>query len=168
MAIKDTSKKPYIEDNDTNVFIGLDLPIRKSDGKEGYFASTSTTIEAVKNNIRSLLLTERGERFFQPTLGLNLKKYLFEDINGGLVAQIKEDIDQIFTVWLPFVEISKLEVKLFENDSSINPNTILLNIIFNIMQDPNTLASVSLTVGSSDSTSSTTITPEDNNYMENK
>ena len=168
MAIKDTTRKPFIEDNDTNVFIGLDLPIRKSDGKEGYFASTSTTIEAVKNNISSLLLTERGERFFQPTLGLNLKKYLFEDINGGLVAQIKEDIDQIFTVWLPFVEISKLEVKLFENDSSINPNTILLNIIFNIMQDPNTLASVSLTVGSSDSTSSTTITPEDNNYMENK
>ena len=144
MAIKDTTKKPYIIDRDEEIFVGIDLPFRKSDGIDGWFASTTTTIEAVKNNIRSLLLTERGERFFQPTLGLNLKKYLFEDINGGLVAQIKEDIDQIFTVWLPFVEISKLEVKLFENDSSINPNTILLNIIFNIMQDPNTLASVSI------------------------
>ena len=55
MAIRDTSRKPYIEDNNTDIFIGLDLPIRKSEGKEGYFASTSTTIEAVKNNIRNLL-----------------------------------------------------------------------------------------------------------------
>ena len=28
MAIKDTSRKPYIEDNDTNVKIGIDLPIQ--------------------------------------------------------------------------------------------------------------------------------------------
>ena len=57
MAIRDTSKKPYIIDNDTDVFVGLDLPIRKSYGKEGYFASTKTTIEAVINNIRNVLNT---------------------------------------------------------------------------------------------------------------
>ena len=27
MAIKDLSRKPFIEDNDTNVRIGIDLPI---------------------------------------------------------------------------------------------------------------------------------------------
>ena len=32
MAIKDLSKKPFIEDRDDNVFIGIDLPFRKSDG----------------------------------------------------------------------------------------------------------------------------------------
>ena len=73
MAIKDTSRKPYIEDNDTNIFIGLDLPLRKSEGKEGFFASTKTTLEAVKNNIRNLLQTSEGERIFQPQLGLDLK-----------------------------------------------------------------------------------------------
>ena len=43
MAIKDIDRKPYINDNKTDVFIGLDLPIHKSNGAEGYFASTSTT-----------------------------------------------------------------------------------------------------------------------------
>jgi hypothetical protein len=57
MAIRDTSKKPYIIDNDTDVFVGLDLPIRKGTDVQGYFASTTTTIEAVKNNIRNLLQT---------------------------------------------------------------------------------------------------------------
>ena len=71
MAIKDTNRKPFIEDNDTNVFIGLDLPIRKSEGKEGFFACTKTTIEAVKNNIRNLLNTTPQERLYYPTFGLN-------------------------------------------------------------------------------------------------
>ena len=30
MAIKDKSKKPYISDRDTNIFIGLDMPLRKT------------------------------------------------------------------------------------------------------------------------------------------
>ena len=76
MAVKDTSRKPYIEDNDTNIKIGIDLPIRRGDGRDGFFASTSTTIEAVKNNIRNLLSTNEGESFFQPNLGLNLRKLL--------------------------------------------------------------------------------------------
>ena len=57
MAIKDTSRKPYIQDNDTNVKVGIDLPIRRGDNLDGFFATTSTTIEAVKNNIRNLLQT---------------------------------------------------------------------------------------------------------------
>ena len=78
MAIRDTSKKPYLQDNDDNVKIGIDLPIRRGDDIGGFFATTSTTIEAVKNNIRNLLNTNEGERFFQPTIGLNLKTLLFQ------------------------------------------------------------------------------------------
>ena len=62
MAILDKSKKPYIVDRDENVFIGIDLPFRKSDGVEGLFASTSTTIEAAKVNLKCLLNTKKGER----------------------------------------------------------------------------------------------------------
>ena len=54
MSIRDLNKRPFIADRDVNTFIGIDLPFRKSDGPEGWFASTKTTIEAVKNNIRSL------------------------------------------------------------------------------------------------------------------
>ena len=46
------------------------------------FYNYSTTIEAVKNNIRNLLQTNEGERFFQPNLGLNLRQLLFEHITN--------------------------------------------------------------------------------------
>ena len=33
---KDTSRKPFIQDNDTKVKIGIDLPIRRGDDKDGF------------------------------------------------------------------------------------------------------------------------------------
>ena len=108
MAIKDISRKPYIQDNDTNVKIGIDLPIRRGDKLNGFFASTSTTIEAVKNNLRNLLQTEEGERFFQPNLGLNLRSVLFEQINEENLLSIQNKILDKIDFWLPFIEIHNI------------------------------------------------------------
>jgi len=139
VAIKDTTKKPYIEDRDENIFIGIDLPFRKSNGREGYFASTSTTIEAVKNNIKNLLRTEKGERLMQPNLGLKLRRLLFEQYDDDLIEQVKLEIISSFNSWLPFVEIREVNINL-------DSNIIYVDISFNITKDPNTLESVSVTI----------------------
>ena len=99
MAIRDTSKKPFIVDNDTNVRVGIDLPIRRGDDFDGFFATTSTTIEAVKNNIRNLLNTNQGERLFQPNLGLDLRSLLFEHIEEAkiLLEGLKKVMDSVET-----------------------------------------------------------------------
>ena len=144
MAIRDKSRKPYIQDNDTNVKVGIDLPIRRDDGLDGFFATTSTTIEAVKNNIRNLLSTNEGERFFQPNLGLNLRKLLFEHITNENLIGVQDAILDKLAFWLPFVEVRDIQVLNIENDSSIRSNEIKVKIIFNIKQDPNTLNSVTL------------------------
>ena len=143
MAIKNKSRKPFIEDNDKNIFIGVDLPVRKSNGKQGYFASTSTTIAAVKNNIRNLLSTHQGERLFQPTLGVNLRQYLFEQIDEDTKLTIQNNIIDTFSFWLPFVEIKKIQV----DTTDINFNSLVVSIIFNIKQDPNTIDSVQVQIG---------------------
>ena len=150
MAIKDTSRKPFIEDNNTDIFIGLDLPIRKSEGKEGFFASTSTTIEAVKNNIRNLLNTERGERFFQPNLGIGLHRYLFQQITNDVTLQIQNEIVDTIGAFLPFVEVQDIQVKTSNNDESVNVNTFSVNVLFNIKQSPNILEAVEIAVSSVD------------------
>ena len=146
MAIQDNSKKPYIIDNDTNIKIGIDLPIRRSNTKEGFFASTSTTIEAVKNNIRNLLNTHQGERLMQPTLGLNLRNYLFNQITEDTVFKIQNEIMDIFEFWLPFVMVRDIQVKTADNDRTIDSNKIVINIVFSIEQDPNTTDSIQIVV----------------------
>ena len=147
MAIKDTSKKPFVEDRDSNVFIGIDLPFRKSDGIEGWFASTTTTIEAVKNNIRNLLSTHKGERYMQPNIGLNLRKFLFEQFTDELRLQIENDILDTFEFWLPFVQVKNLEVQMSSADDGTGKNTLMINVLFNITRDPNTLESVQVEIG---------------------
>ena len=141
MAIKDTSRKPYIEDNDTNIRIGIDLPIRKGNDKDGYFATTSTTIEAVKNNIRNSLNTNQGERLMQPNLGINLRRYLFSQITDETLISIQDSITSTFSFWLPFVQIQNISLK-----SGTNANSIIINILFNIKQDPNTSDSVQVSI----------------------
>tara|TARA_R110002020_G_scaffold21260_3_gene72065 strand:+ start:482 stop:973 length:492 start_codon:yes stop_codon:yes gene_type:complete len=158
MAIKNTQKKPFIEDNDDNIFIGLDLPIRKSEGNEGFFASTSTTIEAVKNNIRNLIQTNPGERLMQPRLGLNLRRFLFNQLTIDDINSMQNEILDTLKVWLPFVEIRDIIIKSSDNDININPNTLSVNIKFNIKQDPNTLDSVQVDISNTGETSDTTFT----------
>jgi len=142
MAIKDTARKPFIEDNDTNVKIGIDLPIRRGDDLDGFFATTSTTIEAVKNNIRNLLQTEEGERFFQPNLGIGLRKLLFEHITEENLLGVQDVILDKLQFWLPFVEVRDIQVLNKKNSTEIGVNEIRVKLIFNIKQDPNTLDSV--------------------------
>ena len=146
MAIRDTTKKPYIEDRDNNIFVGIDYPFHKSTGVEGWFASTDTTIKAVKNNIKMLLSTNQGERLMQPNLGTNLRKFLYEQYNDESRIAIQNEILDIFKIWLPFVEIKELDVSM--DETGVNEkNKMSIFITFNITRDPNTLESIQVEIG---------------------
>ena len=146
MAVRDTTKKPYIEDRDSNIFIGIDYPFHKSNGGEGWFASTGTTIKAIKNNIKMLLNTNKGERLMQPNLGINLRKFLFEQYDDESKIAIQNEILDIFKTWLPFVEIRELNISMDETDA-IGKNKMSISITFNIIRDPNTLESIQVEIG---------------------
>ena len=146
MAILDTSKKPFIQDRDNDVFIGINLPFKKSEGTEGYFLSTTTTIDAVKNNVKLLLSTDKGERIFQPNLGIGLRRFLFEPITGETTLAIQNEIVDTFNFWLPFITIKDIQVETTSADGT-NPNQISINVIFNLDKDPNTLESVQVQIG---------------------
>jgi len=158
MAIRDTSRKPYIEDNNTNIKVGIDLPIRRGTDADGFFATTSTTIEAVKNNIRNLLQTNEGERFFQPSLGLNLKRLLFEHITNENLIGVQDSILDKMEFWLPFVEVRDIQILTKDNTTDIGANEIRVKILFNIKQDPNTLDSVTMDFSSNVSTTESSMT----------
>ena len=144
MAIIDTSiSGSTVENRDSDIFIGIDLPFYKSNGTEGYFASSKTTLQSVKNNLINLLKTERGERIFQPTLGLNLKSLLFEPITHGLDDRIREDILNTLSTWLPFVQIKSMDVDII-GEQDFSKNEIKINITFGLTELPNMFESVQI------------------------
>ena len=139
MAIPNRRVKRFVEDLDDRVSVGLDFPISRQAGDQmGYFATTKTTMDAIKNDIRLLLMTQRGERLFQPFLGMNIRKFLFEQITDDTAIEIENDIVDTFQTWLPFVELRDINVDLGDQDR----NKISINITFNIRSAPTELQSV--------------------------
>jgi len=138
MPILDRRNNQLIEDKDTRVSVGIDFPFARIPNQDGYFATTKTTIESVKNNIRLLLQTQKGERMFQPNLGMGIRGFLFEQITEDTQVQIENDIVDTFATWLPFVELREINIDLLEQDQ----NKINIKIVFNIKRAPNTIESV--------------------------
>ena len=141
MAILDKSVKPFIQDNDEKQFIGLSLPFVKSDGIEGWFKSTETTLDAVKQNLKLLMMTEKGERLMQPNVGLNLRSYLFQQIDKNTIDSVKADLTASFERLLPFIMIKNIQIDVTQLDS-IGKNTMNIRVDFSLSRDPNTLSSV--------------------------
>jgi phage baseplate assembly protein W len=140
MAIIDTTKK-LIDDENSRVFLGIDLPIRKSEGPEGFFASTSTTIDTIKNDLLSLLQTKKGERIFQPNLGLGIDSFLFENITEEMKVDIQNDIIDTIKTFLPFVNIIQLDVL------ETNANTLNVVCKFSFNNNPNIFETIDFTIG---------------------
>ena len=132
MAVRDKARKPNIIDRDRNIFIGIDTPIRKSEGPAGYFAATTTVLESVKNNIRNLLQTHQGERYLQPTLGMNLRKFLFEMANEEVMTDIETEILEQISIHLSYLQVDEVIVSDSEFDPNIPENTINVSISYRI------------------------------------
>ena len=145
MSILDRRTKQFVEDKDTRVSVGLDFPIARVPNQDGYFKTTKSTVESIKNNIKLLLQTERGERVFQPNLGMNLRRFVFEQITEDTAVQIENDIVDVFETWLPFVELKDIQI----NTDSINQdqNKININIVFGIKKSTGILENVQVSFG---------------------
>ena len=152
MPILDKRANQFIEDIDTRVSVGIDFPFGLALNGDGYFKTTKTTIESVKTNIKLLLQTNQGDRLFQPTLGMNLKQLMFEQITEETTIQIENNIVDVFARWLPFVQLQNIIVNKRDDI-----NQVVINIEFNISRTPNSLESVQVTFdGVGDETTSTT------------
>jgi phage baseplate assembly protein W len=140
MPIPDNRKDRFVEDQDSRVSVGIDFPFNRTAGGNGLFNTTETTIDAIKANIQLLLQTNQGERLFQPNLGVNLRQLLFEQMTEDLQIQIENNIVDVFERWLPFVNLTNINI---ERRNDVNQTNV--NIEFNIRRTPNSLESVQVT-----------------------
>ena len=103
--------------------IGVKVPFNAN----GVFESTFTTKDAVKTNLINYLLTGKGERFFNPNFGTNLRNQLFSNINNGVLNNIEQEIKVGISKQFPKVIVRELKVT-----SEIDSNTIFMFLKFSI------------------------------------
>lgn len=81
------------------------------DSEEGNFVDLARTdSKAIKSEIVHILLTNKGERLYLPDFGTNLKKFLFEPFDGQTEEEIKRDIRENITKYIPNLKIDSIEI----------------------------------------------------------
>jgi len=65
---------------------------------------------AIARSVRNLVLTYTGERFFQPNLGCQVSRLLFENISEIVADQIRDEITVTIETYEPRVELGRESV----------------------------------------------------------
>ena len=67
---------------------------------------------AIAQSIKALLLTNPGERPFQPNLGSGLRDVLFEPLDYGTAALIKKSIREVISTYEPRIRVQNIRTRL--------------------------------------------------------
>ena len=87
--------------------------------------------EAVKRSIRNLMLTDTGERLFQPDLGSNVRRYLFENASEVTKNNLRDSIMNTIKNYEPRANLVDVIVKLSNDEHSY-----MIDIYFNVINNP--------------------------------
>lgn len=81
--------------------------------------------DSVKESIRNLVMTDRGERLMQPNLGGSIREMLFENITPVTIKTIENRIIETIELYEPRCELIDVTVK-----SNIDENSVFVTIQF--------------------------------------
>ena len=127
------------QSDNTEKRIGLAFPLQL--GEDGRL-SACTYNEHIKQSIRTLLLTARGQRAMRPEFGNRLGAYLFENIDETTASLIKSEIIYTIERYEPRVELGDIQVASHLRDIGVIGVEIAYTIISTGASDQ-----LSLTIG---------------------
>jgi uncharacterized protein len=94
--------------------------------------------QAVRDSIKNLVLTDRGERLFQPDIGCDIRGSLFENIDQNTILILKENIKSTIRQYEPRCIVKDIIV-----NANIDRHEVFVKIIFSVI---NTNRNLSLTI----------------------
>jgi len=107
--------------------INIKFPFK--DSVKNFFLDTNvTTIDAIKSDILHVLLTQKGQRMYNPRFGTSLYLYLFEPNDSITLSDIKDEANTSLQYCLPNIQIISL--------TAVNDETsVTLSIVANNNED---------------------------------
>ena len=110
------AKKIFPIDTTPSVAVGVDIPFNAP----AVFKSNYTTQASIKNNLINFFLTNKNERYLNPTFGGNLRAFIFQQISEGNTEYLKQDIQSQLSSYFQNVIIGSLDVLSYPDINQIN------------------------------------------------
>lgn len=101
---------------------------------DGPYSLNKTIKASVSQNLKNLLLTAPGERIMDPSFGVGIHSFLFENFESVQVNSIKSKIIQQVDKYMPFVEV--LEVSAAAGDPTRGESNHLLKVSVEFLIKP--------------------------------
>ena len=96
--------------------VGFGFPL---DGN-AVFIPTYQTRDQIKANLVNYILTNRGERVFNPNFGANLRVLLFEGIDDSTLDEIQNRIQNSISTYFPQIIINQIKFNTQPDQNTIN------------------------------------------------
>ena len=106
--------------------ISTKLPVRKS--SINGFESIDTIQENIKQNLKMLLLTRPGERLMDPSFGVGVDTFLFENFTEATYSSIQQRTLRQVAIYMPQITIKNIFFDASQQDSGILNMRIQFNI----------------------------------------
>lgn len=87
-----------------------------------------TAKDAVKSDLLHLLFTDKGSRYYLPTFGTNLRRYIFQPNDAPTHNDIISEIQLEVNTFIPGLKINSIGVTVDPNDENI----AIVNVKFSI------------------------------------
>jgi len=110
-----------------NITVGISLPFNKPSA----FRSTYDFKQQIKFNLVNLLLTNRGERVYNPDFGTDIRKQIFNQMVEGTFEALSDDISNTIAAYIPEITVEKLTVTpgpVYNNNAVVVDLTYRINI----------------------------------------
>ena len=101
---KTDSQRTNAASRSSRIYSDLDLNFAVTPGKKD--VNKKKDIEAVKQSVRNLILTNHYERPFHPEIGSSVRSLLFENINPITTNILKRAIGEVITNFEPRARLS--------------------------------------------------------------
>ena len=104
MSVRDIDLAP-------NKLFGIGYPLNFNRSDYGFFKQNQRYYDQLRDNIRTLMLTIKGERPGNPTFGTDLMRFIFEQNEPEiLLSRAEETISDALDNHMPFVSLKDLRV----------------------------------------------------------
>tara|TARA_R110000803_G_scaffold11588_1_gene34464 strand:+ start:102 stop:509 length:408 start_codon:yes stop_codon:yes gene_type:complete len=96
--------------------VGFGFPINGP----AVFVPTYTVREQTKANLINYLLTNKGERVFNPMFGADLRSLLFENVLDRTTDELQSIIQNDINIYFPQVDIKEIKFINVPDNNTIN------------------------------------------------
>ena len=119
-----------IDSNDRKA-VGFGFPLNGP----AVFVPTFTTRNQTKANLINYLLTNKGERVFNPDFGADLRNLLFENVIDQTTDELSSAIQTDISTFFPQVEVKEIQFINEADDNTINFTLVYTVKNFGITDD---------------------------------